>query len=565
MSADKNDQVLSKKRGLLQRLQENYRRLKAYHALATHDIGELEKDGDTWAREGRVSRRAHARRLGEREAKRRRRGSFESPFETETGQTATDLLDRKIASYRNRIRRTSVQILVAATAGYQHRETSLAARQGGLITDSDSNNDFGDGNGGDDDDDGGAMVKMAMAMLIRPTHAEPPLLGENLMASEKASSRPYGPADEEPDIYNPRLWNWLYDIDVEWLKDDVTRTKFKNHPDNAPLGRMTWKQQEKTFPVLNSIFKMRRKDESELWNPMTRVHEEMNLSERPPLEADINTLLSLERQRGFERREFNPMYYEYSRVPLDLPAKLSDEEMRRGPLPAPPRLPLMSNAGRQVNLGREPTPPFESDRDERRWNFLNMVDENPLPIAQYHYPIDSPAVSTFKFNDGRQVSDILKPGPLDELRQVRGSQEIVDYGKQVESETAHLKEPYHSGVVSERPPPGFRPGDPGTKMTEAERKRFINARKELERRAKEELSRAIRRENAARRRAAKETVGTPPFRNDKFSAQMGNLDGKMDVWEQYYEAQKENPFWHFEDVNDSESHLHNDIKKTGSG
>lgn len=47
MSADKDSRSLSEKRGLLQKLQENYRRLRAYAVLTTDNIEELNEDQDS--------------------------------------------------------------------------------------------------------------------------------------------------------------------------------------------------------------------------------------------------------------------------------------------------------------------------------------------------------------------------------------------------------------------------------------------------------------------------------------------------------------------------------------
>ncbi|KAI1462492.1 hypothetical protein F4805DRAFT_136732 [Annulohypoxylon moriforme] len=610
MTTDRRGQDLSEKRDLLHRLQENYRRLKAYLALATHDIEELEKDRDARAREGRASKRARTR-------------GFRRPSEREGGRATLDLLNRKIASYRGRIRRTSVQLLVAAAAGHQYRETNLATKQGDLIkgispgvlrkyrafdarstasltsneaaaraaknwinrrkagldsdSDFDSDSSISDGNNSstlsslthspiaigddDDDEDGSSMVKMAMAMIAQPLNEGSPLSGGEPVALSQTPDRPYRPIAEDPKIYNPRLWKNIHDIDVDWLKDDITKEKYKNRPDHTPVGPRTWKEQEKDFPVLNSIFRMRKKEETELWDPIDRIQEENMSSKHPPLEADINTLLSLERQNGFGWQEVSPLYFEYSRLPLDLPEKLSEERMRRGPLPVLPPLPLISGSGREVKLSRVATPPFTSDRAERRDNFLNMADDRPLPVAQYHYPIDSPTVSAFRFSDGRQVSDILQPGPLDEPRQVRGSQAIVDYGREVENQTAHLKEPYHPEGLPPRPPPDFIPEDNDIEMTEVQKKRNIAMRKKAEEEAKKRLPEAIARANA-KRRAARTSQGKQPSREDKISEKLyKSLIDKAKVREAYVRQRDAgSPFWHFEDVKDSESHLHNDNK-----
>ncbi|KAI0881173.1 uncharacterized protein GGS22DRAFT_192660 [Annulohypoxylon maeteangense] len=581
MSADKKNQGLSEKRGVLQRLQENYSRLRAYLALATQNIEEPDKDRDrdSWARRGRVSKQTRTGGWRKQDAKKRSREGIEPQSEREVGKTAVDLLDRKIASYRSRIRRTSVQLLVAAAAGHQHRETNLATKQGGLIKginpgilrkhrafdvrptpsltsdeaaaravknwmnrrkaglDSDTDSD-----GDDDGDDGSAMVKMVMAMMAQPIEEGSSLVGEKSATSSQTSNGAYHPAAEDPNVYDPILWKPFLNTDIDWLKDDIAMAQFKNLPDHTPIGPRTWREQEKAFPVLDSVFEMRRKDKSELWDPDTRIQEEANLSERPPLEADINTLLSLERQENLRRREKGAIYYEYSRVPLKIPDRLSEEEIRRGPLPTLPRLPLKATSGREVKLGRTPTPPFVSDLAERKRKFLNMTHGNPTPVAKFHYPVDSPTVSAFKLDDGRQVSDILKPGPLDEPHQVRGSQAIVDYGKEVENRIAGLKEAYHPEDLPPPPHPDFRPDGYGTNMTDDRKQEFVRRRRESLKKAHEAHPQAIRRERAARRAATskqKETMNRPR------------------------EVHPKNPFWHFEDVNDSESRLHND-GKTGN-
>ncbi|KAI2463988.1 hypothetical protein F4781DRAFT_94665 [Annulohypoxylon bovei var. microspora] len=634
MSADKKTSSFSKKRILLHKLRVNYRRLKAYLTLATYGRGGLEKDQDILARAEWAFRRTHKEGTRGQEVKERR-------HEGEVGQAT---LDRKIASYQNRVRRTSVQLLVAAAAGYQHRETNLATRQGGLIKgihrsvprkyrafdvrrtpslssneataravknwinqrkaglDSDSDSDS-DGDSGDDgsssssstlsflshtptlsdDDDGSAIADMATAMMADTISMSSPsnLGGGNTpfdFTVQEDDGQPialsrelYTPYLPDPKVYDPRRWRWLDDIEIEWLKDEFMKEKFKSRPNQIPVGRLTWKEQEKKFPLLNSILKMGKKDKSELWDPNSRRIEEMKMphNERPPLVADINTKLSLERRRGFERREMNPLYFEYSRLPVPLPEKLSDEEMRRGPLPAPPKLPLISDSGQEVKLFKKTpskiqVPPH--DTYGRKRAFDDMVDERPLPVAQYHYPIDSPAISAFKFDDGKQVSDILKPGPLDEPRQVRGSQAIIDFGKETEKEQGPLKHPYTWEGMPKRPPPEWRPDDYDRNMTLEEIEAWKTEKAEASEDAQRMMDEYIQKEQA-RREEARANRGKPkpkspsPENDPTKGALTRRLIETADFRREWARLHSDNPFWHYESLSDGDSSIHSDKKR----
>ncbi|KAI1098534.1 hypothetical protein F4804DRAFT_120985 [Jackrogersella minutella] len=526
-------------------------------------------------------------------------------------------LERRIASYQNRVRRTSVQLLVTAAAGYQYRETNLATRQGWLIegidpgaprkhrafdvrslsslssteavaralktwinnnhhktgvqqgmdifsdtayshqghqegdeeeldgsvvdiglevnADDDADpNEGDDGNGYESSED--PLAGAAVAMMARASAMPGPgdwadkivaplierYIGDFSLGKEAQASRPasqksskpsHRPSSPDRNIYDPTRWGRLLDTnDASWLKDSAGTKEFKNRPDDTPIGLMTWKEEEKAYPSLGSLLEMREKPTEELWDPDRRFFRERNLanSERPPLEADVDTKLALERRTNYERREMNPLYNDYSRVPQVLPEKVSDEEMRRGPQPDPPPLELVSEHGEKVEFSR-PTPRFRQVAEpKRKRDFEAMIAKEPLPVAQYHYPIDSPAVATFRFSDGRQVSDIMRPGPLDERNQVRGSEDLVKHGQEVEKQQEPFKKPYTYEGMPPPPPSDSKPPGLNRKISPAQRARIIAAKKK----SVEEL----RREAAARK--------------------------------------AQDPFWHYSAMSDRESVLH---------
>ncbi|KAI1097052.1 hypothetical protein F5B19DRAFT_17694 [Rostrohypoxylon terebratum] len=330
--------------------------------------------------------------------------------------------------------------------------------------------------------------------------------------------------------------------------DDLFTSKFKNPRDDTQVGLWTWQEQEESFPVLDSVFKMQRMDESEVWDLDKKIEEEKWSSEPSSLEADITTLLSIERQRGSASRDGNPRYHEYSRFPQKLPAKLSDEEMRRGPLPALPPIPLVSAGGREVNISGQPTPPLESSHDKRTHNFRGMAEEEPLPVAHYHYPVDSPTVSAFRFSSGIQVSDFLEPGPLDEPYQIHGGQ--------AEAESSIREDPYDRNIrPSLSPQPDFWPGNTNAQVTQDQKDSLLLRRQRLRKEADKLLSgwAAKNRAPSRRGRANRGNLASPASpaspKNNQANPRLQDNRG---------------PFWHYYNVDDSESHLHNDRMKIGS-
>ncbi|KAI2781792.1 hypothetical protein F4815DRAFT_444141 [Daldinia loculata] len=502
----------------LRHLRYELKRLKTYLAVLEYDLGLPEQKTEDWAGEEWISKRGQKRR--ERAERRRQRGRaaqnarervrkrqlglhvLPSPSLSDVQKDVNSKIDRKIASYRNRIKRTSVQLLVAATAGHQYRKTDSTTGQGhpdvrrtssssnemvarmvrNLINkkargkrpaigynpnDSDdySVSDESDVSNGNDSylDDSDTNItelsgsesefptsKFAAALMSRveaapgpgdwadkltqPVIAKyakkgPPLNDTELHlpphAEEEKDPRPQDkPATPKPEHYDPKQWKEIGGI-LHESKTDSTLV----HTDQPPeeIGVMTWEQQEKAYPTLKSILEMgeeygrwdpgyldTEKPDPTPWDPDLREQNESKPgAERLPLEANLTTKISLERIRvGFERPEMNTEYTRYSQVPAILPARLSDEDMMRGPLPTPPRLPLKGPSGRVITL--QPTPKAITPAQLVHANpYLKQPPQNPVdpanaPIAQYHYPVDSPVTSTFKFNDGNNTSEVVK-------------------------------------------------------------------------------------------------------------------------------------------------------------
>lgn len=419
----------------------------------------------------------------------RRRGAKKTQSE--------DLLDRKIASYQSRVKRISVQLLTAAAAS----KSQLNRHKAGLPSGSDW----------ESEDDDSALAKAVVSVMKT---------GPALTKAEAIREASYQmKLDIEENIYDTSCWDSFLpvgDIDSQLLMDDAVGSKFKNPQDSTPVG--LWTEQEESYPVLDSVFKMRRKDESEVGDLGKKAEEEKSSPETSSLGADITTLLSIARQRGFELLDGDHMYYEYSRLPQNLPVRLSDEEKRRGPLPALPQIPLASADGREVITAGQPTQPIEPKTYAYIANFDKVAQAEPLPVAYYHYPVDSPTVSAFRFSDGGQVSDI-------EPHQVRGSQEIVDYGRQVEAESNTLKKPYDLKEDS-----------------------MLRRRERLRKQAEGFLSGRTAKVRAPSLRGGRSRGPRPP-QNDQASPVQQSSMG---------------PFWHYHNVNDSESHLHSDKMKTSN-
>ncbi|XDG01898.1 hypothetical protein ABKA04_001513 [Annulohypoxylon sp. FPYF3050] len=490
MSADKDSRSLSEKRNLLRKLQENYRRLRAHAVLTTDNIEELNEDQDTQVEEQWEFIHTYPKRL-------RRQGAKKTQSE--------DLLDRKIESYRSRVKRISVQLLTAAAAS----KSQLNRHKAGLPSGSDW----------ESENDDTALAKAVVSVMKA---------GPALTKAEAIREASYQvKLDIEENIYDTSCWDSFLpvgDIDSQLLMDDAVAPKFKNPRDSTSVGLWTWEEQEESFPVLDSVFKMQRKDESEVGDLGKKTEEAKSSPETSSPEADITTLLSIARQRGFELLDGDPNY-EYSRLPQNLPAKLSDEEMRRGPLPALPQIPLASADGRGVNTAGQPTQPIEPVSYAYIANFDKVAQAEPLPVAHYHYPVDSPTVSAFRFSDGRQVSDIVKPGPLHEPHQVRSGREIVDYGRQVEAESSTLKKPYDLKEDS-----------------------LLRRRERLRKQAEDFLSGRTAKDRAPSLRGGRSRGPRSP-QNDQASLVQQSSMG---------------PFWHYHNVNDSESHLHSDKMKTSN-
>ncbi|KAL7625593.1 hypothetical protein AAE478_004813 [Parahypoxylon ruwenzoriense] len=517
----------------LQKLQNRHRRLQTYLAICKYDFEVERKERDLWAKEGWVSRRARRRRERAQEKNQPKSESdnlFDlrailgipsapSPTPSEInpgGRRKQDALDRRIQSYKKRIRRTSVQLLVAAAAGYQYRETNLATRDGRLADgidpaiprryraldvrrtpnlssteaaaraiktwvnrerakrahpDEDSESDSADGERisleNTDDDDAAIGMAIAMASQVESATGQgdwadravapavrrlleelpPDEVARRLYGNDGPSSRrPNEPAVPDPEVYDPRRWRRRFDTgDVP----SFSSSKFKQPQSRTPTGWLTWKEQDEMYPTIDSVIRPKRIYPSDLWDPDLRIDQEGHENRRP-LTPDLTTKLVIERQIGSERQEVNVLYTNYSQTPETLPERLSDEEMKRGPLPRAPELPLIGSSGFSVSLEVKPQPKIPVMKYPRG---PDLSDKTPLPVAQYHYPIDSPATSTFKFSDGRGVSDIFKIAEAGEDGRIRGSKTLQEESKKIVAAESIYKKPYEYGNVPDNPVP----------------------------------------------------------------------------------------------------------------
>ncbi|KAI1482926.1 hypothetical protein F4774DRAFT_406626 [Daldinia eschscholtzii] len=455
----------SKKSSELRYLRNELNRLKTYLAVHEYDLGLPEQKTES------VSRRA--RKKTQRAKRERQRGRIAQYVRERTGRRSGlpygvreeigSRIDRKLASYRNRIKKTSIQLVMAAAAGDQYREEKLAAREDGTFDSdesdvSDSSNSYIGDSDTDITDFSGSEIDLpstgipaAMAAQIESLPGpgdwadkltQPVIAKYARKGPPKAYAKPYPtpyikeeededlrlphkPASPQPELYDTKQWR---DINIKNNLDTIKPDPRYIRTDKFPgeTGLMTWELQEKTYPTLDSILEMGEeygrwdpgyldleKPDPRLWDPDQKEQiENKPAAVRLPLEANITTKVSLERIRaGFERAEMNTDYTPYSQIPAILPEKLSDEVMMRGPLPTPPRLPLKGPSGRVIapeSKTNTPAQPVHPDP-----YLKTSQDSKDLPtalLAQYHYPVDSPATSTFKLGKDRStVPDVVKP------------------------------------------------------------------------------------------------------------------------------------------------------------
>lgn len=431
-------------------------------------------------------------------------------------------VDRKLKSYKKAIKRTSVQLLVAAAAGHQYREVNLATRQGRFIEGIDrgiprryrafeargssnlSSNEAAvrtirnwlneerarrrhrqrdrshDGrvsidSSSDDDSDGdpGAMAKMAEAAVQSLVE------GADAFRGGPSSGQPNQPAAPDPFTYNPRRWTYVDGNSFGgpgWDTRESIAAREQPQDLITPTGWLTWKEQEEQYPTLDTVLKSSEIRSEDMWYLHGRTMEELEIKDpmkRPRVEPNIITKLSIERGYAAELPEMNPLYTSYSQIPATLPPKLSDEQMNRGPRPVPPRLPLAGPIGPEMDIRPKPAQKPRSRKDWQKGldRFDPEAAKMQLPASKYTYGPDHPETSTFRFADGKGVADIFKPGPLDEPNQIRGSQQLADYGLELAERERPFKVPYSYQTVDRRPAPGFTPlqYDAPPPMSEAER------------------------------------------------------------------------------------------------
>ncbi|KAI1806361.1 hypothetical protein F4811DRAFT_510710 [Daldinia bambusicola] len=492
----------SKKSSELRYLRNELNRLKTYLAIHEYDLGLPEQK----ARD--VSRLARKRQKAKQERQRGRVAQYAREY-TRGGQSELQFkvredvgssIDKKLASYRSRIKKTSIQLVVAAAAGHEYRAAKLAAQEGGAFSRSDASDDSGisESSGsdvGDSDTDITDITDFSSGEISLPTSVLPaammsqidklpgpgdwadkltqPVIAkyarretvvkdeeeeeedeeddddeeeeeddedededgdedEDEVEEEERDSRLlHKPTVPQPTLYDPKRWRDInYESNAEILKPDPRFTRTDKFP--GEIGVMTWEQQEEAYPTLNSILERTEEygrwdpgylDESKpdprLWDPDQKEQNESKPdAERIPLEANLTTKISLERMRaGFERPEMNIDYTPYSQIPAALPENPSVEVMMRGPLPTPLRLPLKGPSGRVIAVPSKPNTPAKQPVHVDPYAKTPSQDpKDATPpsalLAQYHYPIDSPATSTFKLKGRKAGEDVVKPKPV---------------------------------------------------------------------------------------------------------------------------------------------------------
>ncbi|KAI2619117.1 hypothetical protein GGS26DRAFT_339039 [Hypomontagnella submonticulosa] len=396
------------------------------------------------------------------------------------------------------------------------------------------------------------------------------------------------PALPNKNIYNPNRWLRIINTgESAWIKEDGFAGIFKNPQDLTETGWMTWEEQEKTYPQLDSLLiqkEVNKRDEP-YWDPDLRELREtkMREHEREPLEANVATMVSIERRAGQERAEMDNLYEEYPRVPSALPNKLTDQEMRAGPLPPPPMLPMVGPSGREI----EETEAYNAGPRVRTYppnTFTNRrgYEKLPKPTIDYSAAL-KPGPSTYRFKDGSSVADIFKPGDMDEPDQVRGSKELIEYGKKVEAAELPFRKPYtYEGMPQTLPASAFPPYEvtdedrrrarrPQTKEEQDKElndmwKRLVEKRKAEK--ANAEKARAFAKDKKERRAALAATLAKQTGDQKKPPETAPAVDRPRPRGYEPYLGRilplshgpplrdpKSTPFWHYKDIGDKTSKL----------
>ncbi|KAI1759925.1 hypothetical protein GGR53DRAFT_526743 [Hypoxylon sp. FL1150] len=509
MASDEEINILEDNIDALRELRLKYRRVRTLLAISNYEKERLKDQAGVLNSEGWVSKRKRLRdeskyRQWKRRDERRELlginverdilGIPRSPPPKPYNRTATD---KKIKSYKKAIRRTQDQLLLAAAGAHQYREVTFATRQGRAIDGMDpdiprkhrafearrdaslSSNEAaartiknwlnrervrrqGGNPDGDDDrislesDGGGGGSGGAMAMMARAGVVA--MEGHSHYRGGPSAGDPNIPILPDPRVYNPRQWVQL--LGSYFDKGVSNGNPFEQPPDsNIPTGWLTWEEQEKQYPTLDKILHVPEVQPEQLWDLPSRVAEQLEIedrSKRSRLELGGLTKLSIERGYMAEMAEMVTFYRPYSQIPLALPTRASEEEMRRGPLPEPPRLPLQGPTGPVIDL--KPRPPT-ARRVGKSWKkALEGFDADTasmeLPKSKADYMPSHPEKSEVTFPSGKKISDLFKQTELDNTGHIRVSDELRAYGlKQVEQKRKHFR-PYEYETIDLRPPPG---------------------------------------------------------------------------------------------------------------
>ncbi|KAI0169454.1 hypothetical protein GGR52DRAFT_592093 [Hypoxylon sp. FL1284] len=532
-SAEEPVNILDDSVDELRQLQRRHAQIRTYLAIVRDQLEQSKQESAALGSEGWVSRRkrhgfeSKYRQWERKNAKRAHRGW---PLLEPLKRYNRAAIDKKIRSYKKAIKRSSVQLLLAAAGTSQHREVNLATRQGKLIKgvdpgvprsyraldtrrpsslssneavartirnvldkerarrlgrevdsddrvslESDSSDDSGNGSGDGSASEGEAGAQAKMAGAVWGSEKSSP-------HGSGASRSPNGPAAPDPNMYNPRRWPRL--VGSYFDQPDRVDDPYEQPRDTkTPTGWLTWKEQHAMYPTFDKVAKIRQLRPEDVWDPNARVLRELNIEDRgkrPRLEPDIITKLSLERGYGAEHPQMNTLYEEYSRIPL-IHDKPSDEVMRKGPLPKPPKLPLKGPMGPEIKFNAEPSSP---DRTEnwtwkRRWEQVDPDSLNvKLPAPKFEYAPDHPATSTFKFASGKSVADIFKPSPRDEPDQIHATEEVQEHGRQLAQQERLFKAPYRYAGMDPQPQPQPRAttrAEPARRPLTAEQEAEIDA------------------------------------------------------------------------------------------
>lgn len=548
-----------------------------------------------------------------------------SPPPKRYDRTATD---RKLKSYMKAIRRTQDQLLLAAAAAHQYREVTFATNQGRAIDRMDegiprkhrafearrdaslSSNEAaaraikhwfhgerarrrqGDLNGDDDrislddsssdsssnsssissysgnssssfSDGGGGMAMMAKA-------GGGAAAGKLYYSDGPSAGDPNMPMVPNPRTYNPRRWAQLFGSYFDRAFRD--NEAFEQPPEpNIPTGWLTWKEQETQYPTLDKILHVPAVQPEQLFDLPSRVTKELgaeDLKKRPRLELGVITKLSIERGYMAELNEMNRFYRPYSQVPVTQPPKAHQHDMRGGPLPEPPRLPLQGPTGPVIDVGPKPRARIPVRKDWKRalTEFDPDTAKMEIPASRVQYLPSHPEESAVTFPSGKKVAPVFKPTKptkqtgqagqtgqteLDATGHLRVSDELRAFGLQEAERKRKFLQPYEYQTKTPRPPPGMSLPQVARAPPPTQEERAAQ-REEATRKAKMMMGAELHKAGLPLDTLPKYTSGELPPRREEIDLKSVQADVRSNV-KRLYGSSSSSSFHHYEKIADSSS------------